>query len=246
MLCRILMILFTVSTFTCSAKIDTTYNYYDSSWNIIERANAFYIQKSYYDGYYWRNDTYRTNPAHLQSILRFKDSSFTILNGELSRYYENGVLKEKSLYKDGALVSIVGYYENAKIKASAAYDDGKPLFENGFTESGDSIPGYIVFRAPQFAGGLPAWKKFLERNLNAHTPADNGAPAGRYKVSIIFTVNPDGSLSDIKAENNPGYGTMEEALRMFKKSPNWTPAILYNSPARYRQRQPITFVLSGN
>jgi protein TonB len=39
-------------------------------------------------------------------------------------------------------------------------------------------------------------------------------------------VSRDGSISDVKAENDPGYGTADEAVRVIKKGPKLTPAEL--------------------
>lgn len=97
----------------------------------------------------------------------------------------------------------------------------------------------------QFPGGLPAWKRFLERNLNQNTLEENGAPPGKYSVIVSFRVDKDGSITEVKAENDPGYGTAAEAVRVIKKGPKWTPAQQNGRAVIYRQRQSITFVLEG-
>ncbi len=91
---------------------------------------------------------------------------------------------------------------------------------------------------------MAAWQKYLERNLNSSVPVDNGAPPGKYTVVVSFIVDKTGALSDIKAENDPGYGTKEEAIRVLKKSPNWKPAVQNGRNVIYRQRQSITFVVA--
>lgn len=96
----------------------------------------------------------------------------------------------------------------------------------------------------QFPGGLDAWKKFLERNLNNNIPVDNGAAAGNYTVILSFIVDKDGNISDIQALNDPGFGTAEEAVRVIKKSKQWTPALQNGRNVTYRQKQSITFVVS--
>ena len=63
-----------------------------------------------------------------------------------------------------------------------------------------------------FPGGLPSWTKYLERNLNRNIPVNNGAGPGKYTVVVSFIVDKNGSLSDIKAETDPGFGTAEEAI----------------------------------
>jgi len=85
------------------------------------------------------------------------------------------------------------------------------------------------------------WNKYLERNLNAQTPADNGAPPGRYTVTVSFLVSKDGSISEVKAINDPGYGCGAEAVRVIKKGPAWSPAIQNGRNVIYRQKQNIVF-----
>lgn len=93
----------------------------------------------------------------------------------------------------------------------------------------------------KFPGGDAAWRRFLERNLEKTLPVENGAPLGLYTVVVSFLVDKDGSISEVKAENNPGYGTGEEAVRVIRKGPKWQPAVQNGRNVIYRQRQSITF-----
>jgi periplasmic protein TonB len=93
----------------------------------------------------------------------------------------------------------------------------------------------------QFPGGQDAWRKYLERNLNNQTPADNGAAPGNYTVTVSFLVSKDGSISEVQALNDPGYGCAAEAVRVIKKGPAWKPAIQNGRNVIYRQKQNITF-----
>jgi protein TonB len=100
---------------------------------------------------------------------------------------------------------------------------------------------YVVQNPAEFPGGLPAWSKYLERNLNRDLPINNGAPAGKYTVVVSFTVDKNGVISDVLAENNPGYGTDLEAIRVIKKGPSWKPAVQNGRNVIYRHKQSITF-----
>jgi protein TonB len=103
----------------------------------------------------------------------------------------------------------------------------------------------IIFTSVQiqstFPGGAGEWTKFLTRTLNRDLPIENGAPPGIYKVVVSFVVARDGSISDVKAENDPGYGTAAEAVRVIKKGPNWTPAEQNGHKVIYRHKQVIGF-----
>mgnify|MGYP001184959330 FL=1 len=95
----------------------------------------------------------------------------------------------------------------------------------------------------EFPGGQAAWINYLNKNLNNQTPADNGAPGGKYTVIVKFIVSRDGSLSDVTCENDPGYGMCQEAVRVIKKTKNWTPAIQNGRNVNAYRRQPITWVV---
>jgi protein TonB len=96
----------------------------------------------------------------------------------------------------------------------------------------------------RFPDGVDGWRKFLERHLNKDLPSENGAPAADYTVTVSFIVDREGNISDVRAENDPGYGTKAEAIRVILKSPKWTPAEQNGRQVVYRQKQNITFRVS--
>lgn len=96
---------------------------------------------------------------------------------------------------------------------------------------------------PSFPGADTGWRKYLERNVNAAVPVDNGAPAGIYKVMVQFIVNADGSLSDFKPLTNHGYGMEKEAMRLIAAGPKWKAAIQNGKVVTAYMQQPITFVV---
>lgn len=102
----------------------------------------------------------------------------------------------------------------------------------------------VVQIAAEFPGGIPAWSKYLERNLNRDLPVENGAPPGKYTVVVSFIVSKTGAISDVVAENDPGYGTKAEAIRVITKGPSWKPAVQNGRNVIYRHRQSITFQVS--
>jgi protein TonB len=104
---------------------------------------------------------------------------------------------------------------------------------------------FTVVQIPaSFPGGIGAWTKYLERNLNRDVPNDNGAPPGKYTVIVSFIVSKTGAISDVTAENDPGYGTRAEAIKVIQKGPAWTPAVQNGRNVIYRHKQSITFVVS--
>ena len=98
----------------------------------------------------------------------------------------------------------------------------------------------------EFLSGEDGWRNFLQKTLNANVPVLSNAPEGKYTIIMRFIVNPDGTLGEIKAEDDPGYGMVEEGRRVLKNSPKWLPAIKYGIYQRAYRRQPITFLVEGS
>ena len=107
---------------------------------------------------------------------------------------------------------------------------GKPLFTTV------KIP-------PVFSKVQNGWAKYLERALDRDLPKRRGAPAGQYAVKVNFEIDQDGKVINVKALNDPGYGTAEEAMRIFESSPKWTPAIQNGENVKYAQTQEVVFVV---
>jgi len=100
-----------------------------------------------------------------------------------------------------------------------------------------------VEKEANFPGGLPGWRDYLINNLNAYVPVQNGAPVGKYTVLVRFKVCTDGSLCDIEAVNNPGFGLSDEAIRVIKESGNWVPAEQLGKKVKSIYNQPVTFIV---
>lgn len=122
-------------------------------------------------------------------------------------------------------------------------DQGKQIIEEK-KEDENQIFEKVEIEA-SFTGGESAWRKFLERNLNPNAPVDNGAPEGTYTVYVQFVVSKDGSISDVKALTNHGYGMEQEAMRVIKKGPKWVPAVQNGRSVNAYRKQPITFQVTS-
>jgi len=103
-----------------------------------------------------------------------------------------------------------------------------------------------VEKEAEYPGGLAAFRKYLEKNLDAQTPTDHNAPPGTYNVIVRFIVSRDGTVSGVTPETSFGYGMEDEAVRVIKKSLKWTPALQNGANVNAYHRQPITFIVTGD
>lgn len=93
---------------------------------------------------------------------------------------------------------------------------------------------------PQFPGGRTAMIDFISNNLKYPKAAIDNKIEG--KVLLKFIVDSIGKICcvDIVGEEI-GYGLEEEAIRIIRSMPNWTPAYTDDKPVAVYYRMPITF-----
>jgi protein TonB len=92
---------------------------------------------------------------------------------------------------------------------------------------------------PQFPRGGKAYNEFLSKNLRWPSQID-----AEGRVIVSFVVEKDGTLTNFKIEKGFRKEFDEEAIRVLKKSPKWTPARKNNIPVRVRYIVPVTFALN--
>lgn len=75
---------------------------------------------------------------------------------------------------------------------------------------------------PAFPGGQEALEQYIAANIKyPKTAADNGIEG---VVGVAFTVKSDGSIGTIKISRMVDPDLEQEAIRLVKNMPTWTPA----------------------
>ena len=92
---------------------------------------------------------------------------------------------------------------------------------------------------PAFPGGAPAFLRFLQSKLKYPEEALRQGISG--KVYVGFTVTEEGRLLDPKIVRGLGAGLDEEALRLVRIMPFWTPGLVGGQPVRVAYTLPIVF-----
>jgi TonB-dependent SusC/RagA subfamily outer membrane receptor len=167
------------------------------------------------DGKEFKGDLNKIDPNKIQSINVLKDQAAIAKYGEKGK---NGVVE--IITKPGNKTNIF-----------------------------DTVPKTTpVFTKPEVEASVnkKEWRTFLEKNLQPviEYAAGNGMPTGQYTVNLRFLVKKDGSITDFKALNDPGYGLVQKVLAIIPNSPQWKPAEQNGEPVNSYHTQPITFVIS--
>lgn len=109
------------------------------------------------------------------------------------------------------------------------------------TEETTGEKGYSTFEMASPAGGKKAFNKYLEDKLQYPQQALENKIEG--KVTIQFTVETTGQLTDFKVIKGIGYGCDEEVIRLIKTGPKWSPVKRDDEPVKGRVRVRMRFAL---
>ncbi len=102
----------------------------------------------------------------------------------------------------------------------------------------------VVEHMPEFPGGALAMAKWMSENTNYPESAANNGIQGR--VYCSFTVEKDGSISNVQVIRSVDPALDEEAKRVLMNLPKFTPGRHKGKVVRVKYSMPVSFILSGN
>ena len=106
----------------------------------------------------------------------------------------------------------------------------------------EAIPFALVEEKPKFQGGdANTFSAWVNKNLQYPEIAKENGVQGR--VTLQFTVNTDGSVSDVKVLRGVDSSLDKEAVRIVSMSPKWTPGKQRERPVKVVYNFPVVFQL---
>ncbi len=152
-----------------------------------------------------------------------------------------------------AVVIVTGLNAQSQGSDSAYYKGNVYHFGfSGFNAKGDSLFTSTQIEA-EFPGGAVAWRSYLERNLKTsvgskYIKIPKGESSAIARVNLNFQIDELGNIQDIQVDSvsraTVHEKIIQEAIRVIKKGPTWTPAWQNGKNVRYRALQSISFVSS--
>ncbi|WP_162342403.1 M56 family metallopeptidase [Cyclobacterium salsum] len=100
----------------------------------------------------------------------------------------------------------------------------------------------VVEDMPVPEGGMEGWNAFLSENLTYPEAARKDSIEGT--VYAVFTVNTEGSIHDVELLRGVDHRLDQEALRVLRKAPAWTPGKQKGIEVPVKMRVPIRFKLN--
>ncbi len=112
----------------------------------------------------------------------------------------------------------------------------------------EEIEEEVVFlvadEKPGFQGGdLNTFRNWVQSRLTYPPLAAENNIQGR--VTLTFVIERDGTLTNIQVLQSPDDMLSEEAIRILKKSPKWSPARQRDQAVRFRYTLPVEFKLQN-
>ena len=101
----------------------------------------------------------------------------------------------------------------------------------------EPVNSAVLDKMPEFPGGMAKFYSYVGNNFQRPELDVERT----LKVYVSFVIERDGSITDIKVLNDPGYGLGKEAIRVLKSiKAKWTPGILNGKTVRTAYNLPIT------
>lgn len=176
-----------------------------------------------------------TSPAARQSIenttrrvIADNQATDSVPTNQTLMLYESGTTTNP----DGGALGVDGGTGTALI---ADVPPAPPVVSNA--------PVRIAEVMPAFPGGEKALMKFLAKHTQY--PERERSLEIEGKVFAEFTVNEDGTVSDIKVLKSPTSGFEREVIRVVKMLPRFSPGLQQNKPVKVRHVLPFTFRLNN-
>lgn len=166
------------------------------------------------------------NPKDLNHLNQAKSMGYAVVE-------EDKKVTEVVTYIDGIAVGAEKKSTRRSNKQQSMVDEEEVAEKEIFT---------VVETSPSFPGGDEARIRFLTNNIRYPQEARDAGISGT--VYITFVVERDGSTSDVRVLRGIGGGCDEEAVRVIKMMPEWSPGKQRGKPVRVQFNMPIKFSLA--
>lgn len=158
--------------------------------------------------------------------------------------FKNEGLTALEPYRELQPITIIGYVdketynlEKASLKVYSAV--APTINETEILLESQSNNYTSMISPPMFAAGMDNLNSFLRKAIKYPEDAIESGIQGVVKLN--FTVEKDGTLSNIKTDRKLGFGIDEEAIRVLKLTKKWHPAMQNGKAVKVAYSIPIRF-----
>jgi len=165
-----------------------------------------------------------------------------MLNGKSKVWYDNGQLKSEIDYQySNYNGQVITYWKNGQVKRKDIYLENEFYKGVCYDSTGNTVKHYPFEVMPQFPDGEQALLRYISSNVRYPVEAMKNGNQG--KVVVKFTVNTDGSISDIEVIRSIDPLLDAEACRVVRSMPDWKPGTQDGEKARMNYVLPVSFMM---
>ena len=144
-------------------------------------------------------------------------------------------------YQSDSLVTTLGLVR-CDVDSTSSKIEKDQKSDSNYDDDDDMIMGMIVEQKPVFPGGQKAMMEFLKSNLVYPKAARDSSIQGR--VIVRFTVEKDGSITDVEVARSVYPALDEEAVRVVNMMPKWKPGTQMGDTVRTKFTLPVFFKIN--
>jgi TonB family protein len=221
-----------VANFLNGQHVDSLLSYYPNG--------VLYTAGVYISNHTDKSSVYKivtVNDSTGKSLVSNGTGTYIVYDGNFKNVTARGMLKNGQY--DGIWT---GEDKKQHLTFKETYIDGKLISGESTDEHNETVNYTERETLPAFKGGMTSFYKYLARSVKY---PDNLVRQRVQGVVILkFSVEKDGSITDIRVVNYVQPEMAAEAVRVLKASPLWEPGVQRGRKVRVAYSIPITFSLS--
>jgi TonB family protein len=173
-------------------------------------------------------------------LRRYKEYQDGNLYGKRKEWYEDGQIQLDIDYKNGKIDGkLLSYWNNGNAKRIDEFENGELISGKCFNIDGEEIPYFDYEILPSFKGGEVGLAQFISKIIIYPEKARDREFEGQ--VLVGFVVNTDGTISDVKIIKSVYIELDNEAIRVVKAMPRWTPGMIDGETVKTYFVLPVRF-----
>ena len=180
-----------------------------------------------------------------RTFIKVEDGLFEFQDKRIGRVMvKGGASRKLPLQMEG---KVTEYYENGMVKSESLYRDNQLVWNKNWLQNGDKYIDSIFY-------SVDNWPVYLDDAMNLKTHMNNHIVESRYysnklsgTVRIGFTIMEDGELRGVHILNEEVTGIAAVAREAFETLPGkWKPAVLDGRNVRCFMTFPVNFIQKGD
>lgn len=160
------------------------------------------------------------------------------VGGKFYYAYSDKLMSEHNIHEEDTSGELKSYYRDGQKKRLVKLNGGKPLMHQCYTVGGELMPCDDLHKKATCSENI---QTYIGKNLRY--PPDAITERIEGKIEVGFIVNEDGKVSNIELLNHLTPEMDNEAMRLIKEMPQWTPEILEERSFASYHKVPIVFWL---